>query len=112
MEDINKLLKKRGQLTRSLLNYREMLPGSYVERYLTCGQPNCTCKSEGRLHKAYYLSYRSKGKTIGKSIPKRHAAEVKRLVQLKKEFNAIVEEIHKINVEILLENLKKKGGEK
>ena len=112
MIDMNKLLKQRSQLTRMLLNYREMLPGSFVERYMKCGQPKCTCKSKGRLHKAHYLSYRSQGKTLSKSIAKRYVSEVKRQVQLNKEFKKIVEQIHAINVEILIYNLKKKGCEK
>ncbi len=112
MNDMNKLLKLRSQLTRRLLNYREMLPGSFVERYMTCGQPKCACKSKGRLHRAHYLSYRSQGKTLSRSIPKRYVSEVKRQVQLNKEFKKIVDQIHAINVEILLHNLKKKEGEK
>jgi hypothetical protein len=36
-------LELRGKLIRSLGAYREMLPGSFVERMHACGRPTCHC---------------------------------------------------------------------
>ena len=107
MKSTNILLKERGQLTRKFLRFRNMIPGSFSERKLTCGKPNCACMRKGNLHTAYQLTYRSGGRTMNKMIPASRAEEVRRRVALSKEFKALVARIHDINMFMLLEELKR-----
>ncbi len=74
------LLKERNQLTRELLLFREMLPGSFSKRRITCEKSNFVCIKGGKLHKAYQLTYRFGGKTMVKMIPIHKAEEVERRV--------------------------------
>lgn len=109
MNQRNRMLKERGQLTRKLLRFREMLSGSFMERMLPCGKPNCRCKKvSGKLHKGFQLTYRSEGKTKTKMIPASKAEEVRKRVALNKEFKATVTRIQAINMELLLEELKQR----
>jgi len=101
------LLKERSQLNRTLNQFREMLPGSFINRKLTCGNPTCACMREGKLHTAYQLTYRYKGKTRSKMIPKDYTDMVQAKVNLQKRFKEIVERIQEINLELLLMELKK-----
>ena len=108
MKRIDNLLKNRGFLARKLSRFRDMIPGSFSERKLTCGKPNCICVTEGKKHIAYQLTYRSKNKTVTKMIPKHRADDVKKRVQMQKQFSQIVKQIQEINIELLLYELNKK----
>jgi hypothetical protein len=108
MQDIQKLLKSRSALTRKLLRFREMLPGSFIERKLTCGKPNCACAVKNELHVAYQLTYRENNKTITKMIPADMTKEVKKKVELQKSFNDIVRQIQQINVKLLADSIVKR----
>lgn len=105
MKSTNVLLKERGRLTRKLLRFREMLPGSFSERKITCGKSNCACIRKGKLHTAYQFTYRSGGKTKNKMIPAQKVDEVRKRVALNKEFKELVARIHEINIAMLLDEL-------
>jgi hypothetical protein len=49
-------LELRGKLVRSLGLFREMLPGSFVQRQRACGRPTCHCADGKRLHVQYQIS--------------------------------------------------------
>ena len=108
MKHRDKLLKERGKLTRKMLLFREMLPGSFLERQITCGKQNCICKTEGKKHTAFQLSFRSKKKNVTKMIPRHKADEVQKRVNLQKNFNQIVKKIQEINIDLLMLDLKEK----
>lgn len=48
-------LERRGRLVRSLLAFREMLPGSFVEVRRQCGKPTCRCADGTHLHPRFHL---------------------------------------------------------
>jgi hypothetical protein len=108
MDQLKALRKERGILMRRLLRYREMLPGSFVERRLTCGKPNCACVTRGQLHTAAQLTYRMAGKTTTKMIPTEYSDSVRKRVQMHREFQRIVERIVAINMQLMLELMEKK----
>lgn len=112
MNDIKKLLKTRSYLTRKLLLYREMLPGSFIERKITCGKKNCTCHINKELHTAYQLSYREDNKTISKMIPAESVDQVRKQIDQQKRFNSIVKKIQMINIQILLTTLQENRNNK
>jgi hypothetical protein len=104
------LIGKRSALFRKLLKLRNILPGSYSVRKIPCGKTNCVCKREGKAHTGYQHSYKlgpqEKAKT--KMIPKDFAKQVEKQVSDNKEFKKIMKQIHKINLEILANQLQKR----
>lgn len=50
------LQKRREGLTQRLPPLAEVLRGSLLERYLTCGKPNCKCARGERHGPVWYLS--------------------------------------------------------
>jgi hypothetical protein len=59
----------RGKLIRSLGVFREILPGSFVERKRACGRPNCHCADGKELHSQFQISILIDGKTKALNIP-------------------------------------------
>ena len=108
MSSRSALLRERRQLMREILRYREALPGSFTERRITCGKPNCICMREGKKHRAYQWTYRLKKKTVGKMVPASHASVVKERVAMNKQLKAALARIYEINVALLYEEWKKR----
>ncbi len=102
------LLEERGKLTRKMLRFKEMLPGSFTERKITCGKKKCICNTKGKKHTAFQLSYRMKNKSFVKMIPRHMADDVRKRVALQKAFNQIVKRIQEINIELLMMDRKEK----
>ena len=50
------LRKRREGLARLLPPLREILRGSLMQRYLTCGKPGCRCTRGERPGPVWYLS--------------------------------------------------------
>ena len=50
------LRNRREGLTKLLPPLREILRGSLMERYLTCGKPDCKCARGERHGPVWYLS--------------------------------------------------------
>ena len=109
MDPNNKLLRTRGALARKLPQFREMLPGSFIVRQLTCGKPNCACRLKGQKHTAYQLTYRQNGKTVSRMIPKDQAGDVRQRVGLRRAFAEHAQQIQQINLQLFEERLRRKG---
>ena len=109
MDAVQKLLLTRGRLARRLPRFREMLPGSFIERRLRCGKPTCACRLREQKHTAYQLTYRLAGKTVSRMIPRDQAEDVRGRVQLQREFAEHVRRIQEINLQLLLMRLGKRG---
>lgn len=109
-EQKKKLIGKRSSLFRKLLKLRDILPGSYSVREISCGKPNCICKREGKHHIGYQYSYKldSGEKAKTKMIPKDLSKQVEKQVLANKEFKKVMKQIHKINLEILANQLQEK----
>ena len=61
------LRKRREGLTKVLPPLGEILRGSLMERYLTCGHPECKCARGERHGPVWYLSV---------TLDQRHRAEI------------------------------------
>jgi len=106
----DKELQARGNLARRLSSFREMLPGSFVERRRKCGKPNCRCaKKEDEFHLQFQLSVLWKGKPYTFHIPAEMAEEVRNKVEMHKQFQDLVAKIYEINLRRLLR--RKEGKE-
>jgi hypothetical protein len=102
-------LSLRGRLVRSLGAMREMLPGSFVERRRKCGKPTCHCANGKNLHIQFLLSVFSEDTTKTYNVPAEMAEEVRQKVQLRKNFEALVEQICQINLRRFLRRTGKKA---
>ena len=102
-------LELRGKLVRSLGLFREMLPGSFVERQRACGQPTCHCADGKRLHRQYQISLLVDGKPKTFNIPAQWAETVREKVELRRRFEAAAVTICNVNLKrFLQEKLREK----
>ena len=93
----------RGRLIRSLGALREMLPGSFVERKRTCGQPQCRCADGKHLHSQFQLSVLVEGKPKTFHIPAELAEQVRAQVEMRQRFERAAAAICRINLRRFLQ---------
>jgi hypothetical protein len=102
-ENVKDLLRQRRAAVARLAKASDTLVrGSLLERFLPCGKPNCRCK-DGHLHgPAYFLtvSY-AHGKTRQVYVRKEAKATVALWVSHYQEAWAALEEISRINLELI-----------
>ena len=97
------LQERRGKVSRQIPDLRQISRGSLMERYLTCGKPECKCTRGQRHGPFWYLSVTLRaGKTVGMQVPEDKLEEIRRLLldnhrKLKESLEAISE----INWELL-----------
>jgi gluconate kinase len=102
-------LELRGKLVRSLGLFREMLPGSFVERQRACGQPTCHCADGKRLHLQYQISLLVDGKPKTLNIPARWVETVREKIEMRRRFEAAAATICSVNLKrFLKEKLREK----
>ena len=102
-------LELRGKLIRSLGAFREMLPGSFVERKRACGRPNCHCANGKELHSQYQISIRMDGKPKALNIPAELVEKVREKIEMRRRFEAAAATICGVNLKrFLKEKLKEK----
>src|SRR5881396_3962544 len=70
-------LALRGRLIRGLGAWREMFPGSFIERSRKCGKPNCRCADGKQLHREFLLSVLWEGKPQTFHLPVELADQVR-----------------------------------
>lgn len=108
----DKELQARGNLARRLSSFREMLPGSFVERRRKCGKLNCRCaKKQDEFHLQFQLSVLWKGKPYTFHIPAEMAEEVRNKVEMRKQFQDLVAKIFEINLRRFLRRKEGEGKE-
>jgi len=96
------LRKRREGLTKLLPPLGEILRGSLMERYLTCGNPSCKCARGERHGPVWYLSvtldqsHRS-GRTVGAD----QLEQVRRWIENYRRVKEHLEKISDINRELL-----------
>ena len=102
-------LELRGKLVRSLGLFREMLPGSFVERQRACGQPTCHCADGKRLHPQYQISLLVEGKPKTFNIPAQWVDTVREKVEMRRRFEAAAATLCNLNLKrFLQEKLREK----
>ena len=95
-------LELRGKLIRSLGAFREMLPGSFVERKRACGSPNCNCADGKRLHSQFQISVLIDGKPKALNIPVDLAEKVRQKIEMRQRFDAAAATICGVNLKRFL----------
>jgi hypothetical protein len=80
----------------------EILRGSLMERYVTCGNPSCKCARGERHGPAWYLSVTlGPGRTMGSIIPEEKVEEVRGWIENYHQLKDQLEKISDINRELL-----------
>ena len=89
------LRKRREGLTRLLPPLREVLRGSLMERYLTCGNPDCKCARGERHGPVWYLSVTlDQSRRLGSTV---HADQVEQVRQWIDNYHRVKDHLEKIS---------------
>jgi hypothetical protein len=93
--------RKRG-LAELLPPVTEILRGSLVERYVTCGNPSCKCARGERHGPMWYLTVTlGPGRTTGGIVSEEKVAEVRAWIENYHKLKDHIEKISEINRELL-----------
>lgn len=96
------LRERRKNVVRQVPNLQELLRGSLMERYLTCGKPGCKCARGERHGPVWYLSVTLRaGKTVGMQVPKEKVERIRAWLENHRRVKESLEAIAEINWELL-----------
>lgn len=93
---------QREQILDQLKELGSFRPGSFIERYVTCGNPACHCAQPGNTrHGPHYLITRKvQNKTVSKPIKQTEAEKAKEQVHLFQRFQSLIHDFVEVNVRI------------
>jgi hypothetical protein len=96
------LRRRRQGLAKLLPPVTDILRGSLLERYVTCGNPSCKCARGDRHGPNWYLTVTlGRGRTTGAIIPEEKVDEVRGWIENYHKLKDQVEKISEINRELL-----------
>jgi hypothetical protein len=96
------LRRRRQGLVQLLPPAGEVLRGSLVQRYVTCGNPLCKCARGERHGPVWYLSVTlGPGRTTGGVVPAEQMEQVRRWIENYRHLKGALETISEINRELL-----------
>ena len=96
------LRNRREGLAKLLPPLQETLRGSLMERYLTCGNPNCKCARGERHGPSWYLSVTlDQSRRAGLSVPADQVEQVRGWIENYHQVKERLEKISEINRELL-----------
>lgn len=96
------LRQRRRNLVRMLPDLQEVLRGSLVKRYVTCGKAGCKCTRGDKHGPVWYLSVTLRaGKTVGMQVPGDKVAQIRPLLENHRKLKESLEAISEINWELL-----------
>ncbi len=96
------LRHRRVGLTKVLPPLGEVLRGSLMERYLTCGHPDCKCTRGERHGPVWYLSVTlDQSHRSGCTVPGDQVEQVRRWIENYHQVKENLEKISDINRELM-----------
>jgi hypothetical protein len=96
------LRERRKGLAQQMPPVTEILRGSLLERYVTCGNPSCKCAKGERHGPSWYLTVTlGPGRTTGAIIAEEQVAEVRGWIENYHKLKDQIEKISEINRELL-----------
>jgi len=96
------LRNRRQGLAKLLPPLQEILRGSLMERYLTCGKPDCRCTRGERHGPVWYLSVSlDQAHRTGSTVPSYQVEQVRRWIENYHRVKDRLEKISDINRELL-----------
>jgi hypothetical protein len=97
------LIAQRNRQRQRLLRNLDVIVGTVVETYLTCGRAGCRCH-QGQKHGPYYLlTWSSGGRTRTRYIPRDKLEEVKRMTRRYQVARDALYKLGELNRRLLLE---------
>jgi hypothetical protein len=107
------LRQRRQGLVRLLPPLGEILRGSLIERYVTCGNPSCKCARGERHGPVGYLTVTlGPGRTQGGLVAAEQLEQVQSWIQNYRKVREHLEHISEINRELLRRARKPKPARK
>jgi hypothetical protein len=110
------LHERRKGLARQFPPVTEILRGSLVKRYVTCGNPSCKCARGERHGPVWYLTVTlGRGRTTGGVIPADKVDQVRGWIENYQGVRDRLEKISEINRELLRRErarARRSGGQK
>jgi hypothetical protein len=104
------LQQRRRGLARLLPPAEEILRGSLIERYVTCGNPSCKCARGERHGPVWYLTITlGPGRTTSIVVPPELLEEVRHWIANYRKVKDDLEKISEINRELLRRKRKRKS---
>jgi hypothetical protein len=104
------LRQRRQGLARQLPPITQILRGSLVERYVTCGNPTCKCAKGERHGPVWYLTVTlGRGRTTGGVIPAGKVDQVRTWIENYRGVKDRLEKISEINRELLRRERQRAG---
>jgi hypothetical protein len=96
------LQKRREGLAKLLPPLDQVLRGSLMERYLTCGNPTCKCARGERHGPTWYLSVTlDQSHRTGLTVPADQLEQVRHWIENYQQVKERLEKISDINRELL-----------
>lgn len=96
------LRQRRQGLVKLLPPAGEVLRGTLLERYVTCGNPSCKCARGERHGPVWYLTVTlGPGRTTGGTISADHVQQVRNWIENYQRLKEDLERISEINRELL-----------
>jgi len=107
-------LRQRKQgLAKQLPPATDILRGSLVERYVTCGNPGCKCAKGERHGPLWYLTVTlGPGRTTGGIVSEEQLGQVRSWIENYHKLKDHLEKISEINRELLRRQRQKERGHK
>jgi hypothetical protein len=96
-----KLEREREQLLAALHQTPNLMRGNVYTRDRKCGRATCECARGGELHKGLQLTVTYKGRTVTRFVRQAELEEVKAMTAAYRELWGIVEELTRVNLELL-----------
>jgi len=96
------LRDRRRKIIRRVPDLEQVLRGSLMKRYLTCGKPGCKCSRGERHGPVWYLSVTLRaGKTVGMQVPEEKVQGIRLLLENYRKVKESLEAACEINWELL-----------
>jgi len=96
-----RLRKRKFELLRELTIPPDALPGSLALVHRRCGKASCHC-AEGEGHPMWSLTFMEAGRKRVERIPEEWVPEIRRRVQLGREFREAIAEILTANARLVV----------
>lgn len=97
------LQKRKVELLENIASFTDVVKGSIYELKRFCGKKNCRCYKTKTPHTSLMLSFSYKGKTRLVPIRKNQVSRTKKNIKDYKKLKAHIDELAKINSELLRE---------
>jgi hypothetical protein len=99
----NQLQQKYRELSEQLSTIGYICKGSVMRLYLTCGKPNCQCKTDKKAKHGPYNVWTRKvnGKTVTKYLSDKQADLCREFIQNSKRLEATIKDMRNLSAKLI-----------